>query len=639
MRSFKSKVLSACVWAIPVLSAALPPQNRQPEVVRPAGKLLELDLQENYAQATFSVPCAGCLGQDHANRDDESIILSFAAHADNQPCGASNVTLNGVYLPQEWKGDIASGSGSYTGVTDFQENAWFLQHDLDLEWESACLRGANESDAAAQVLTVNIRTIDGKALEVPTGFTVSFKQQQSPPELLRLESVPNPSASTKEHAQSWRQPPADLRLALPPKDDELKGLDFPVPPSLEDEIRELRALQAEAHRLQGEIDHKKERIESQTKKAAESFKATLQQCESVTCVVKTISTGAHRAWRVLYVKFRPKHHHHHHPPPPPPPPPMGPPGAEFHGLMTSDYKQIPEGSIKIESDARPPPPPPPPHHPPPPPGHDPHHPPPPHHHGPPHHGPPRMPPPDSPFVIALEIVVGLLCCGCIVTTIRHRCCSLRSRTERATLLEERRTVRAYRRAARQHAWRNWWHGNWRDHERIEDYEEKRSLIQDQEDILEDAMQEEIRQLRAAHGIVNDIVGAEEGRASHPHVHAHVHCHCTHPIPQTPYSPLSTASTYPPTSLPELPSRPLSRTDSLPGYASSSPPAYEEDEDVSDSVPNGFRNYAPSTSSSASSRWTPDSSIVDISPRPSADTLRYAEDTFAETTETGVGEKN
>jgi succinylarginine dihydrolase len=104
----------------------------------------------------------------------------------------------------------------------------------------------------------------------------------------------------------------------------------------------------------------------------------------------------------------------------------------------------------------------------------------------------------------------------------------------------------------------------------------------------------------------------------------------------------------------MPSRPLSRTDSLPGYrsdASTSPPAYESDEDVSETVANGFRNYALSTASSASSRWTPDSSVVDVSPRPSMETLHFAETTetlhytettetlYAETTETGVGEKS
>lgn len=45
--------------------------------------------------------------------------------------------------------------------------------------------------------------------------------------------------------------------------------------------------------------------------------------------------------------------------------------------------------------------------------------------------------------------------------------------------------------------------------------------------------------------------------------------------------------------------------------------------MSEVVANGFRQYAAaSTTSEASSHWTPDSSVVDVSPRPSAETLRY-----------------
>jgi hypothetical protein len=237
---------------------------------------------------------------------------------------------------------------------------------------------------------------------------------------------------------------------------------------------------------------------------------------------------------------------------------------------------------------------------------------------------PPRPPKDSPYVIALEIALGLLCCGCLVAVIRHKCSSLRTRTERAAAREERLNAAAYRRAARKHAWRNWWRGNWvrRDQERLEDYEEKRALISEQEGVLEDAMQEEIRQLRAAHNVVNDLVrDAEEGRVIN-----HMPCNC-HRQPPRPYSPLSTASTYPPTSLPEIPSRPLSRTDSLPSYRSDTPtepPSYESEVDMSEAVANGFRQYtaAASTTSEVSSHWTPDSSIVDVSPRPSAETLRY-----------------
>jgi hypothetical protein len=135
------------------------------------------------------------------------------------------------------------------------------------------------------------------------------------------------------------------------------------------------------------------------------------------------------------------------------------------------------------------------------------------------------------------------------------------------------------------------------------------------------MQEEIRQLRAAHDVVNDLVrDAEEGRAIN-----HAPCHCHRPQPRAPYSPLSTASTYPPTSLPEIPSRPLSRTDTLPSYRSeppSEPPNYDSDNDMAGIVANGFRQYTTSTTSEATSHWTPDSSVVDVSPRPSAETLRY-----------------
>ena len=506
-----------------------------------------------------------------------------------------------------------------------------LQHDLDLEWESSCLHGAQETDVAAQVLTVNIKSIDGKLLSTPyPGFTLSFRQA-SPPELLRLQSTPDLSAATRERAESWRRPSADLRLVLPEHDS--SGTTGGNNPSqLEVEISELKALEAEVQKLQEIIAGKRKYIDSQVSKETQNFKEELQNCNNWTCVAKTLADGAHGAWRILYVRLRPDHSHHHDSSP------MGRPEDEaYHQVWRAGAQN--QGKLRIEAESLPPPPPPVPES-----------------EGagrpsspaPARHGAPRLPPPDSPFVIALEIVLGILCCGCIVAAVRNSCCSARTRVERAAAREERRTRNEYRRAARKHAWRKWWRGNWRDQERIDDYEEKRSLIQHQESVLEEVMQEEIRQLREVHGVVNDLVSqAEEGRVV---TYPHNYCHCSHSnsIPQAPYSPLSTTSTYPPTSIPEAPSRPLSRTDSLPGYrsdasSSGAPPAYEEDEDVSDSVANGFRHYSSraSTTSATSSRWTPDSSIVDVSPRPSAETLRYPNiieaSEYAESTETGVGD--
>tara|TARA_R110002003_G_scaffold45_5_gene3466 strand:- start:9791 stop:11389 length:1599 start_codon:yes stop_codon:yes gene_type:complete len=518
--------------------------------------------------------------------------LSFKSHAQEEACGSSNITLNGVNLPQEWIGDFATGSGSYTGTTDLQQNEWSLQRQLDLEWKSACLHGNQETDEAAQVLTVSIKAIDGKVLSTPSGFTVSFKQQTSPPSLLRLESIPNPSASDADVAQSWREPPTHLRLVFV-NDTATTEADSSAGRSLEDDIRELRALQGDLRELQRVIALKKEYINSQLRKEVTSLTKEVNDCDGITCIIKAVAHKAHGAWNIAVLRFKTSVNHHHSAE-------MGRPEefdvyAQAHG----NAFQKSGGHIEIESTSPQP------------------------YEAPSSSGelPPR-PPKISPYVIALEVTLSLLCCGCLVAIIRHKCSSLRTRTERAAAREERDTARAYRRAARRHAWRNWWRGNWRkDHERIVDYEEKRALIQEQEGVLEDAMQEEIRQLRAAHDVVNDLVrDAEEGR-----VIGHTPCNC-HRIsqPAAPYSP-TVASTYPPSSLPEVPSRPLSRTDSLPSYRSnppSEPPNYDSDVDMSEIVANGFRQYTSSTTSETISHWTPDSSVVDVSPRPSAETLRY-----------------
>ena len=65
---------------------------------------------------------------------------------------------------------------------------------------------------------MTVKGIDGKPLDKPSGFTISFKQL-SPPELLRLEVVPHPNAS-QENAEAWREPPRHLRLIVPPAEGE-----------------------------------------------------------------------------------------------------------------------------------------------------------------------------------------------------------------------------------------------------------------------------------------------------------------------------------------------------------------------------------------------------------------------------------
>ncbi|KAJ4406564.1 hypothetical protein N0V91_004506 [Didymella pomorum] len=600
MRSFKSKVLSAVAFAAAGFAAALPSHG---EVARPHNEPLQLEVQQNYAQATFSVPCAGCSGQAHTDQDDESLILNFTAHSHNEACGSSNITINGVPLPQEWEGDYASGSGSYqyTSLATLQQNEQLPQRDLALAWNSTCLHGNAETDEAAQILTVNIKSIDGIPINTPSGFTISFKQNASPPTLLRLETIPD---LAPELSDIWRDPPSHLRLVFSNATAEPSKTDV----SLEDEIRELRSLQAELAAIQQAVASKKQYINSQIRKEAKCFTEELKHCDGISCILKTVADKAHGAWRLVYLRLHPDDQSKD----------MGRPEEVYASAHVSSQRY---GSINVadtdskaeaeENSSEPRP-----------------------YEGSTGELPPRPQQRQAPYIIALEIALGVLCCGCLVAVIRHKCSSLRTRTERAADYEERYNARIYKRAARRHAWRNWWRGNWRkDAARIADYEEKRALIADQENVLENAMQEEIRQLRVAHNVVNDIIRAEEGRTGTPNP---PNPHCTCHRPHFAQAPPSVTSTYPPSTIPEAPSRPLSRTDSLPSYRSrapSEPPTYDSELDSS-FVANGLR-YEPraraytSSSSQAgeSGRWTPDSSVVDVSPRPSAETLRHPHSIF------------
>ncbi|KAF2136095.1 uncharacterized protein K452DRAFT_148307 [Aplosporella prunicola CBS 121167] len=661
---------------LPAIAAALvlPPRPSTAEAATAEAdstNAVVLNLDARDAQASFVVPCQGCLGGD----DDDSLVFDFQAFPSEHPCGASNITLNAQPLTQEWIGTHASGNGSITSANGDDAP----DHNLDLSWETSCLfdvtaeAGTNENDKdAAQLLTVRIKKVDDKSVQETTGFTVSFRQIAQKVELLRLATTPVTTAVEGRIAEDWRNPPAELRLVS------IDFKDFPEgfvsqTGTIEDEIELLRLLEAEEKEIKERILNQKKIIQAHMRENSHSLKEQLQTCDNLSCLVRALVHKAHGAVKVIYVHLRsrpqqthwPEMNHdpfhrlsHEHagqafseilaadaqgppsdfnepgnqgppmppfgglgangpPPPPPPPPPFGglpPPfgGPRGHG---------------------PPPPMPPPfggpqgHGPPPPP------PPPPPHHGPPHH---RGPRPLHTVLMTFACLTGLVC---IYSFLHNHCCTLRQRTERRATREERRTARQYRRLARRHAWKNWWTGKRNDRTRREDYEEKRSLILNQEDRLEDAMQEEIRQLRleeamqeeirqlrCAHDVVHDIVHAEEGRArpsspsspschcshAHPHMQPHMHSH----QPAQPFHQQQVV--YPPPHA-------MSRTSSLPSYQSDTctidtddqPPAYEEDVDGSDIVVDGFREYTPSVTTV----YTPESSIPDVSPRPSAETMR------------------
>lgn len=252
------------------------------------------------------------------------------------------------------------------------------------------------------------------------------------------------------------------------------------------------------------------------------------------------------------------------------------------------------------------------------------------------------------IIYILSAFAGILGLTSLFLLIKKRCASARTRADRAADREERRNKRAYRRAARRALMRQrlqdlltslncFRPASSKREPRIEDYEEKRALIlqdaflEQDLDLVEkgQVMEAEIRELRHAHEIVASLVRVD----GDGHDHADRYAINSRPSPLAfPYTPISArsraASSY------TLPSY---TSEVLPDYTS----RYSRDRRLSGSSVSFVQStssdhpssaiFTPSSSSnSEAGRRTPDissrsensgSSVLDMSPRPSAETLR------------------
>ncbi|KAG8624825.1 hypothetical protein KVT40_007892 [Elsinoe batatas] len=221
----------------------------------------------------------------------------------------------------------------------------------------------------------------------------------------------------------------------------------------------------------------------------------------------------------------------------------------------------------------------------------------------------------TPLVISLEALASALGLAGLFYFLRKRCCSLRRRVERLADREERMKAREYRRAARREAWRKRWAGLKRactccfgSYEESED-EEKQGLVanaglESNTGDLEASMAQ-IEGLQYAHEIVAEMI-----RKRHSGLVPRTGLHLPGDIA---YHYADTRSS-------------RSRASSLPSYNSEVLPDYSSQPDCTEVARhvrdiNNYRRSGSPISSAGSSRCTPESSIPDISPRPSQETLR------------------
>lgn len=584
-------------------------------------------------------------------------LFNLQAFPSDEPCGTSNLTLNGVPLSQEWE----SAGVHAQGVASVNSSG----HELNLFLRSDCLYGAEGTTApsATQLLTFTIEKVNNQIIKSISGFSLSFKQAPSP-ELLRLSLVPDFEARDPTYSEGWRNPPAHLRLIPVSETPD----DFARQLTIADHIEHLNRLEAQAAQLQTLIDEKKEFIKAEFEQGAHVLgeELTGRHCESLRCIVKAVGRKVRAAAHVVYLKFHPTRQSFTTE--------FSTAGSQAPTKMavSTDFPQAPAAARcadgkpscrpaiqlcrncrhETASDEK---------------------------NGSESTVAPIHPlnaeqtyrdaQPPSNWALLVKTVLFITGVAFLIAFFKRRCMSLRKQTERAADRERRNAERLYKCQSRRQAWKDWWHGRRRGNpgRRPGDYDEKRTLILQQEGILESVAQDEISQLqiqaeienlRRTRDQVDDIIRAEEGRSPYPPTYPSGSGTRQHPRPfshiPTPITIPNMASVmYPPQhpggathnvyNIPnprinnpfanpeddldsEPPMSPLSRTSSLPDYKTeastrSEPPAYDDHDDM---VNDGFSDYSPSSTMSSHDGehgWSPGSSIPDISPRPSIETTR------------------
>lgn len=185
-------------------------------------------------------------------------------------------------------------------------------------------------------------------------------------------------------------------------------------------------------------------------------------------------------------------------------------------------------------------------------------------------------------VLSIILVLSIFCFSCVLFTVCRFCFSARAQVEWRATCEELRTRRQFRNLQRHHRLKVWWSrilGRKLD-QRTGDYDEKRRLILSQEHVLENVMQDEIYRIRVESGMTPEEAWDARVAAD-------------------------------------------GTTESLPPYraqVTDGPPSYRTSPSDSGSV-SLSRSGSLSGSAPSVSDVTPDSSIANLSPRHSSETLR------------------
>lgn len=413
----------------------------------------------------------------------------------NVVCGSSNLLINGEHLDETWSESqwIESGNGhaSVTAQSTLNQH----NHTVDLSFKSICLASsltgagnsplpATDGDAVG-ITFVRIESIDGRPSLSHTGFTVSYDQlkRQIVGVLTSLGGVPD-----------RLEPETTLPTSTPSEPNSSEQL---LNDSVDDETTKLQYLQNELDVLTLTVHKQKTLVDQLRRPQYAEATVEVKNCHDVKCVAKHIFEKAKSCLHFVIIHLTPKKNENSSEP-------LVDPDcywnhsrqARMYAVMKgqklcsekpSGQDSTPVSENKSQQSF---------------------------HQSTSSNGSSSSKSSSSDTLHAILIPVGavasVLCLCCFTIRWHEHCCNPRAVVERAARREERRTRRQYANLARRHKWRTWWNQRLGRNTQpfSSDYEEKRSLIREQERILEYAMQEQIRQIRNEQGYFDEEAGPD-----------------------------------------------------------------------------------------------------------------------------------
>ncbi|KAI9850199.1 MAG: hypothetical protein M1838_006008 [Thelocarpon superellum] len=460
---------------------------------------------------------------------DQAITFDLQIAPSAPGCVGTVAFLDGLAIEQPSNAENGEDQDKLSLVVESGNDQW----EVILDWTTSCIlptKDGNETaeERSTEILTAYIVRIGGKDVVGRHGFTASYNRGPDP-ELLRL--LPDVVFPDVDSLKTWTDPAPEVRVHVTPS----------VAPPMEDFAKDVERMKQDVHDYSQFVWHLGQLVSAQRYNEAPTLHEQLKHCDGIKCVAEKVAQHAHGAFATFCSRMKEKHFHH---------------TPAQHQKWSMYWQQMVQGQGGDE-----------------------------HHHGHrlpeiltttatipqeiqdlyeahPHRESPRPHPafPQHNRGKALKIF-GLVAVGSILIyllTHRHYC-DPSAHADRRWIRESRRQARQMRRAEQRQALRQWWSKVWHGKQKPLADEEKRTLVRDQESILEDAMRAEIQDLRQAADFVQAITspqGSSPSRSpppshplplplSHPHSHPQPHflpyAHPYRPQPFTPRRPLAPSS--------------------------------------------------------------------------------------------------